>query len=139
MPSTFARCLALLMLTAAVGAPAQEVPQLLRPGAWDVRSGRTGEAMVGYQLCLRSGGMEDVKLLLPRLQGAASCPQDRLSRDGQTLTWELSCPAIPLSASARYTLQAEAVDGQLDVSSGAPPVRQSEVISARYAGPCPAR
>lgn len=95
--------------------------------------------MAGYQLCLASGGMDDLKLLLPRVQGGAACPVDRLVRDGQAVTWELSCPAAPITASARYTLQPESIEGKLEITTGRPPVPRQELLSARYTGPCSPR
>jgi hypothetical protein len=128
-----------VVLALAGCAYAQQNPPLVRPGNWEVRSGSPGGAMAGYQLCLTTGGMEDVKLLLPRLQGGAVCPVDRLLRDGQAITWELSSPAIPLTASARYVLQPQSIEGKLDMVSGAPPLPRQETLSAHYGGPCTPR
>lgn len=137
MPSKLAGALTLLMLTLAGAAPAQE-PPLVRPGIWEVRSGSVGQPMVGYRLCLRSGSMDDVKLLLPRLQGGASCVQNQSAPGGEILTWELSCPSIPLSAIGRYVLKAESIEGNVEINTGKLPVQQKDMLSARYVGACPA-
>lgn len=122
----------LLLLCVPAHAQGQE---LVRPGAWEVKSGTEGQPMVGYRLCFRSGGEADIAQLLPRVPGSA-CPPGGLRREGDNLLWELACPAAQLSASARYVLRTELIEGRVIVNSGTPPAAHHSMISARYVGAC---
>jgi len=112
---------------------------MVRPGAWTVRSGQEGQAMAGYQLCLKAGTLEDIKLLLPRLAGAGACAPPTLLAEGGVLVWQFNCPAAGVAANGRYTLQPENIEGRVSIISGTSPATRQEVISARYAGACAAQ
>ena len=111
----------------------------VRPGAWEVRSGAPGQPMVGYLVCFKTGGTEDINLLLPRAAGDPACSAASTRREGNTLIWQLSCPQGPLTASARYAVQTETIEGEVSITSGTPPKNRQETISARYAGACATR
>jgi hypothetical protein len=132
MPSKIAL---ILLLLSALPAHAEEIGPTVRPGAWEVKSSTEGQPSVGYQLCFRSGSRDDIALLLPRAADAA-CPAPGLRRDGGDLVWELECPAVQLSGSARYRVQSELIEGRIEIRSGTPAVAQRSALSARYVGAC---
>ena len=111
---------------------------LVRPGAWNVRSGQEGQATAGYQLCLANGTLEDIKLLLPRLSNGSAGNPPTLHAEGGVLVWQFDCPSAALAASGRYTLQAEAIEGRVTIVAGTPPTTRQELLSAQRAGACAA-
>lgn len=127
-----AACLAALPLFA----PAQ--PMSVRPGAWNVIAGAEGGARAGYQLCFKTGDINDIALLLPRAAGGAACSAASSHVEGGELIWELGCPASGVAVNGRYALTPESIEGRVDIVSGNPPRTRLQVISARHAGACAA-
>ena len=56
--------------------------------------------------------------------------------EGAELQWTLSCPEAGVSISARYSLRAEHVEGNVAIVAGKPPQQRDDRISADYTGPC---
>lgn len=110
--------------------------QLVRPGVWQITPEGSGSASVGYQLCFKTGSLDDVKLLLPNLTAPADCPPVKLSADGGQLTWQFDCPAHAVKASAHYALSADAINGTFLLERGAPAVKSGQTIKARHHGAC---
>jgi hypothetical protein len=135
---TISICLVLSVSTAYAQVPVPGTAPSLRPGQWQVRSGAPGQPAVAYNLCFKTGGPEDLKLLLPQISGNATCPAPEMRSEGAALQWQLTCPAAGLSISARYSVQAEHVEGSVDVVNGKPPQQRTDRISADYAGACAA-
>ncbi|HEY4374263.1 MAG TPA: hypothetical protein VGN52_20235 [Burkholderiales bacterium] len=98
-----------------------------------------GQPAVAYRLCMKTGGPDDLKLLLPRVQASAACPAPALREEGDAFTWELACPAAGLSVHARYAVQPAQVQGKVEIVSGNPPQRRMDEITANYVGACAAR
>jgi len=119
-------------------APDSPDPSLVRPGAWEVKSGAEGQPMLGYRLCFKNGGTEDIQRLLPHASGNAACSAASTHGEGADVIWELRCPEARFSASARYALQPESIEGKVKITAGTPPRTRLEVISARYVGACAA-
>jgi len=135
-----AACLGLALGVPALHAqaPAAGAVPSLRAGQWQVRSGTLGQPTVAYSLCFKTGGPEDLKLLLPQVSGHASCPAPDMHGEGTELQWKLTCPTAGLSISARYSLKAEHVEGSVDIVAGKPPQQRTDRISADYIGACAA-
>lgn len=127
-----------LLCTFVLAACAQAGPPPLHAGEWQVANGAPGQPSVAYQLCMKTGTAEDLKLLLPRVQGSAACPAPVLGGQGAELLWDLACPAAQLAVHARYTVTAQRVDGRVEVTSGSPPQQRVDHISATYTGACAA-
>ncbi|MDB5806708.1 MAG: hypothetical protein JWN73_4030 [Betaproteobacteria bacterium] len=132
-----ATCLGLALNAPALQAQAPGAMPALRAGQWQIRSGTVGQPTAAYGLCFKTGGAEDLKLLLPQVSGNSACPAPEMRSEGAELQWNLSCPEAGLSISARYSLRAEHVEGTVQIVSGKPPRQRTDRISADYAGPCP--
>ncbi len=117
-------------------AAAQSTP-LVQPGAWLVTPDSAGGASVGYQLCFKTGSLDDVKLLLPNLTPPADCPPVSTTVAGGQLLWRIDCPARALKADARYALSAETIDGTFVLERGTSSVTSTQAIKARRTGACP--
>jgi hypothetical protein len=120
----------------AADAPARN-PPLVQPGAWVVTPTSDTGATLSYRLCFRTGALDDLRLLLPNLAAAPSCPPAQLESAPERLTWSLACPALALQADAHYRLAATRVEGEFTITQGDPPSRKSQGILARFDGPCP--
>jgi len=131
-------CLILSTPASYAQAPDPGTAPSLRPGQWQIRSGTLGLPTVAYSLCFKTGGPEDLKLLLPQISGNTACPAPQMRSEGAALQWQLICPAAGLSISARYSVQAEHIEGSVDVVSGKPPQQRTDRISADYVGACAA-
>jgi hypothetical protein len=130
----------LVLLATIPLAHAQTGTPQVRPGTWEVRSGSPGEPEVTYRLCFKTGDLEDLKLLLPRVQ-SADCAAGVLTAGKDMLHWAFECDAAQLTVSADYSLQPEAIEGKTKIRSGTPPtVRQRvSLITARRLGACEAQ
>lgn len=126
-------------MLAATALPTRAAPPALRGGEWQVLSNTVGQPAVSYHLCMKNGGAEDLKLLLPRVKSSATCPAPELREEGNAFVWELACPAAALSIHARYTVQPAQVQGKVEIVSGNPPQRRVDEISANYVGACATR
>lgn len=109
---------------------------LVQPGAWQITPEGTGGASVGYQLCFKTGSLDDLKVLLPSLTAPADCPAVSILVEGGVLLWRLDCPARSLKVDARYVLSASTIDGTLQLQQGAPTVASTQTIKARRIGTC---
>lgn len=120
---------------------APNLPALVRPGRWAVTPQSTAGASVSYQVCFKTGSLDDVKLLLPRLEGGPECPQPRIEVGRATLTWQLGCPAKSLRVDARYTLAPDVIEGTVTITQsgaqGNPAAASVQSIKAQHAGACP--
>lgn len=138
MPALRRALIAALLLLPLLPAWAQEAA-VPRAGAWQVISGAPGAPMVGYRVCFNKGGMEDLAQLLPRASpGNPSCSAASTRREGELLIWELHCPDGQFSASARYSVRAESIEGKLTSSAGQPARTREDLIRASYVGACEA-
>ena len=109
---------------------------LVRPGSWQVTPQGTAGASLNYQLCFKSGGLDDLKLLLPNLVPPAGCASPTLRQGDGRLSWDVDCPAQSLRAEARYQLAADAIDGKFTITQGTPAATSSQTIVARRVGAC---
>ncbi len=109
---------------------------LVQPGAWQVTPESAGGASVSYQLCFKTGSLDDLRLLLPSLTPPADCPAVLIWVEGELLLWRIDCPAHALKADARYVLRASAIDGTLVLQRGVPVVASTQTIKARRIGAC---
>jgi len=109
---------------------------LVRAGTWLVTPQGNAGASVSYQLCFRTGSVDDIKLLLPAITPDASCLQPQIELAPGLLVWRLACPARSIQADARYALAAESIDGAIDIVQGSPAVRSTQTIKARLTGVC---
>ena len=123
---------ALLLAVNAAAHPAALVQQ----GAWQVTPETAGSASVGYQMCFKTGSLDDLRVLLPSLTTPADCPAASISIEGALLLWRLDCPAHGLKVDARYVLSASSIDGTLLVQQGAHTVASPQTIKARRIGAC---
>lgn len=110
---------------------------LVRAGAWNITPQSTSGVTLGYQLCFKTGSLEDVKLLMPNIQGGAGCAAPVIELPPGFVTWHLDCPAQALHVSARYTLLPERIEGSVNITQGTPAVASSQSITAQHAGACP--
>ena len=109
---------------------------LVQQGAWQVTPETAGSASVGYQLCFKTGSLDELRVLLPNLNAPADCPAVSISIEGELLLWRLDCPAHGLKVDARYVLRASTIDGTLLLQRGAPTVASTQTIKARRMGAC---
>lgn len=123
---------ALLPLANAAAQPAA----LVQPGAWQITPETAGSASLGYQLCFKTGSLDDLRVLLPRLTTPADCPAVSIWVEGDLLLWRLDCPAHALKVDARYVLGANTIDGTLVLQRGVPVVASTQTIKARRSGAC---
>ena len=121
---------------APTNAPTDATP-LVRPGAWLVTPSSDSGATLSYQLCFRTGALDDLRLLLPNIAVATGCPPAQIESTREQIAWSLACPAQGLRADARYRLTATRVEGEFTITQGDPPARKSQSILARFDGPCP--
>lgn len=119
-------------------APAQnDTAPLLRPGAWNVTPQSPSGVTLGYQLCFKTGSLDDIKLLMPNIQGGAGCAAPVIELPPGLVTWRFDCPAQAVQVSARYTLAPERIEGLIHITQGTPAAASSQSITAQYAGACP--
>ena len=91
---------------------------------------------MSYQLCFKTGSLDDIKLLLPNVVGGNSCAPAAIHLEAGQLSWKLHCPANLVEADARYSLAPDRIEGTFTIVQGSPGVRSSQSILARYAGAC---
>ena len=125
----------LLALLPLANVAAQPGP-LVQAGAWQITTTGSGGASVGYQLCFKTGSLDDVKLLIPHLAAPLDCPPASTSVEGALMIWQIDCPARALKAEARYALGTEAIEGNFVIERGAPSVKSTQTIKARRVGAC---
>lgn len=116
-------------------AAAQPAP-LVQPGAWLITPVSAGSATVGYQLCFKTGSIDDVRQLLPNLTLPPDCPAVSTTVENGQLLWRIDCPAHAFRADARYALSADAIDGTFAMERGVPAVTSTQAIKARHTGAC---
>ena len=125
----------LLALLPLADAAAQAGP-LVQAGAWQITTEGSGGASVGYQLCFKTGALDDVRMLVPHLAAPANCPPATTRVEGSQMIWQIDCPAQAFKAEARYALGAEAIEASLVQERGAPSVKSTQMIKARRIGAC---
>jgi hypothetical protein len=105
------------------------------PGSWQVTPSSTSSASVSYNLCFKTGGMDEVRSLLPRVtQNAANCKEVDASQGAQ-LRYTLTCPSPALKVNAIYDITPQAVEGRIVTErAGEPP--EVQTIRARRVGDC---
>lgn len=135
-------------LLQALSAPAQTAPAaasnaapaaaLVRPGAWNITPQAVSGLSLTYQLCFKTGSLDDIKMLMPNLQGGnGGCAAPVIEVTPGLVTWRFQCPPQALDAHARYTFTPERIEGALHLTQGTPAVSSSQSIAAQHAGACP--
>lgn len=109
----------------------------VRAGEWEISPQSSAGASISYRLCFKSGGSEDLQLLLPRLPPDTGCPEAQTAIQDGVFDWRLACPARSLEMSARYQLGPDLIDGTVTLNQGAPPQTSQQRIVARRVGACP--
>ncbi len=111
---------------------------LVRPGAWNVTPQAVAGLSLAYQLCFKTGSLDDIKMLMPNIAGGdGGCAAPSISVTPGLVTWRYACAAQAQDADARYTLTPERIEGVFHLTLGTPPVSSSQSISAQHAGACP--
>lgn len=109
----------------------------VRAGEWEISPQSSTGASISYRLCFKSGGSEDLQLLLPRLPPDTGCPGAQTVLKNGVLEWSLACPTRSVEMSARYQLGPDLIDGTVTLTQGAPPQTSQQRIVARRVGACP--
>lgn len=136
------------LLLQALSAQAQTVPAtasstlsvapLVRPGAWNVTPQAVSGLSLTYQLCFKTGSLDDINMLMPNIAGGdGGCAAPSISVTPGLVTWRFACAAQAQDAHARYTLTPERIEGVFHLTQGTPPVSSSQSIAAQHAGACP--
>lgn len=111
---------------------------LVRPGAWNVTPQAVSGLSLAYQLCFKTGSLDDIKMLMPNLQGGnGNCAAPAVEMTPGLVTWRFQCPPQALDAHARYTFTPERIEGVFHLTQGTPAVSSSQSIAAQHAGACP--
>lgn len=110
---------------------------LVQPGAWNVVPQTTAGASISYQLCFKTGSLEDVRLLLPNMNAGADCPNPQIDVRPGALSWRLECPRSGLTAQAEYALGPERIEGTVTITPGSGRASTRQTITAHRAGACP--
>lgn len=122
----------------AASAVAASATPLVRPGAWNVTPQAVSGLSLAYQLCFKTGSLDDIKLLMPNLQGGnGGCAAPVIEVTPGLVTWRFQCPPQALDAHARYTFTPERIEGVFHLTQGTPAVTSSQSIAAQHAGACP--
>ena len=115
---------------------AQSTPPLVNPGLWEITPQKSGSAGVSYRQCFSRGDLDDLKMLLPHINGGGDCPQVRLEAGNGVMTWVLNCPLRELVGAGRYELQPASIDGAVNLTEGPSKSATTLTIAARHAGAC---
>lgn len=115
----------------------KESAPLVRPGAWSITPQSPSGVTLGYQLCFKTGSLDDIKLLMPNIQGGAGCAAPVIELPTGLVTWRFVCPAQALHVSARYTLAPERIEGLINITQGTSAAASNQSITAQHAGACP--
>ena len=115
---------------------AQSTPALVNPGLWEITPQKSGSAGVSYRQCFTRGDLDDLKMLLPHINGGDDCPQVRLKSANGVMTWALNCPLRELVGAGRYELQPASIDGVVKLTDGPSKSATTLTIAARHAGAC---
>ena len=109
----------------------------VRTGEWEISPQSSTGASISYRLCFKSGGSEDLQLLLPRLPPDTGCPGAQTVLKDGVLEWRLACPTRSVDMTARYQLGPDLIDGTVTLTQGAPPQTLQRRIVASRVGACP--
>ena len=128
--------------TVSAAAPgAAPAAPLVRPGAWNVTPQAVSGLSLAYQLCFKTGSLDDIKMLMPNIAGGdggdGGCAAPTITVTPELVTWRFTCAAQALDAHARYSLTPERIEGVFHLARGTPVVSSSQAIAAQHAGACP--
>ena len=129
-------CALLIHGTLACPVLAQSTPALVNPGLWEITPQKSGSAGVSYRQCFTRGDLDDLKMLLPHINGGGDCPQVRLGAANGVMTWALNCPVKELLGEGRYELQPASVHGAVKLTEGQSKTATTLTIAAHHAGAC---
>jgi len=109
----------------------------VRAGEWEISPQSSAGASISYRLCFKTGGNEDLQLLLPRLPPDAGCPGAQTVLKDGVFELRLACPGRSVEMTARYQLGPELINGTVTLTQGTPPQTSQQQIVARRVGACP--